>query len=349
MPDPVHIGWVKFGARNGCPCGPGEKAITYVKFHNGSYPFPFDSRGHIVYLAMDQSGPLWEAADLPHDLWHMRGFPPRYRGPMAFDRRTGLSDGGNINILTYEAGTPTIPVTLATDTLVKFHFHADGYGVDLDGEMVQTYPYTAGMLRDDLAAIIESPETSLALVPSGQSAFAGMREANPRGIFHDGWLDAAKQAWVSLFHRQWPWSGVDWIDLGICDGAIKLFRRSPFRWSNLGWDMTVESVLSWTYYMSMQRVQSPIMGYISTQETWRALRNGEDSMTKPWGVGAKQYWHVDKGPFRITSPWITDADADSTDAVFQRRIRVTPNDRPPDGVRALPWGQYGTASEAMAC
>lgn len=132
MPDPVHLGLVRFGAGTGCPCSNvtgAWRVVQAVKIQQG-WPYYLEDGALNACLTLSPYGP-----DLTG-----------YGSTRAMDRWSGLS-----------TGSPLTTRSEDFDWVAAGARAIDSVG-GAGGALLLTDPYTFGQLQADCATVLDSPD-----------------------------------------------------------------------------------------------------------------------------------------------------------------------------------------------
>lgn len=314
--EPLFLGKIRFGAGKDCPCQPvgtggidGQSRITYQKRQHSFVNFPTGCsyQPNSAWRSLTTSGTFFG----PYTTTEGESVGSML-GTWVFDRRTGLCNRGRWFLRGGEN------LVSASPTSAEFFYDGqpelNPFDVDRSGTIRLGAPYTIQELIDDVQALMDSPASSIWLVPPEKSLLVGVEEIGAAGD---------------------PWSNENYLNGGLCTGkiAVREEAASPVFQQNVG---VVFSHLRWSEIMFRQRCLVPIEGYFSTQLTtqWDL---GIGPGPAPRIVEPKRYWYTKPGRVQFDSVPITPAEAEQPYAIVDKYLTITLNDMPPSDQVVKDW------------
>ena len=316
--EPTFLGKIRFGAKDGCPCVPigvggydGGASIFYEKQHHS---FQFQPTG-VQYVPNSAWRSLATSGDFFGPYTTAEGdHVGSMLGTWILDRKTGRSNRGSWFLRGGEY------LVSSTPTTAEYFYHGNPdlnpFDVDRSGTIRLGTPYTIDQLNEDVQALMDSPASSVWLVPPEKSLRVRLAEIGPiRG-------------------RIEPWFDENYVDGGPCTGKV-LVTEEPadfvFR-QNVG---GVRTFFKWSASMVRQRILVPVEGYFSTFLTTQwDLGLGPDL---PRVVEPKRYWYTQPGRLQFDSPVITAEEAGLPYANIYKILNITLGDMPPSNEPVKDW------------
>lgn len=299
-----YIGFVQFGAGEGCPCGNGDRRIRYYKLHHG---FNLDAANQGLITTGSK---LWMT---------MTGSDWQDQSPPASQDHSGLNGAVTIGRLTGLASREWAAPSTATYNGVGDDF----ISWEVDESTVYTArvdfadEYTPAMLVSDLEDITDNVDLSILYVPWGETWLAGRCEVR------DEWIgsvfDIGSAPADGRMVMQW-----DADDPGVIfDGTFRRISVFTQVWKGV--------------HAQRDRFQANFMGYFSLQRTDRVEYTGAPADET---VGAKRYHYIESGTFDM---WGPEPDSAFMTLLASTDYRVTSwehlviGEHPPEGETATEW------------